>query len=125
DRTVGDILKRVTGASIQEGKFVIIRGMNDRYNAGYLDGSLLSSTESDRKAFAFDFIPANLIDNLSIVKAGSPDLIGDFGGGVILINSKSVPDKLTQSISVGAQCHSMTTFNDFEQFKTYPSEEYN
>src|SRR5258706_7249187 len=38
DRTVGDILKRVTGASIQEGKFVIIRGMNDRYNAGYLDG---------------------------------------------------------------------------------------
>ncbi|MEP6796268.1 MAG: TonB-dependent receptor [Saprospiraceae bacterium] len=125
DRTVGDILKRVTGASIQEGKFVIIRGMNDRYNAGYLDGALLSSTESDRKAFAFDFIPANLIDNLSIVKAGSPDLIGDFGGGVIIINTKSVPDKLVQSISLGAQYHSLTTFNDFEQFKSYPSEELN
>lgn len=125
DRTVGDILKRVTGASIQEGKFVIIRGMNDRYNAGYLDGALLSSTESDRKAFAFDFIPANLIDNLSIIKAGSPDLIGDFGGGVILINSKSVPDRFSQSISIGAQYHSLTTFNDFEQFKTYPSENLN
>jgi len=125
DRTVGDILKRVTGASIQEGKFVIIRGMNDRYNAGYLDGALLSSTESDRKAFAFDFIPANLIDNLSIIKAGSPDLIGDFGGGVILINSKSVPDKFSQSVSIGVQSHSLTTFKDFEQFKTYPSEELN
>lgn len=125
DRTVGDILKRVTGASIQEGKFVIIRGMNDRYNAGYLDGALLASTESDRKAFAFDFIPANLIDNLSIVKAGSPDLIGDFGGGVILINSKSVPDRFSQSISIGAQFHSLTTFNAFEQSKSYPSEEFN
>ena len=38
DRTTSDVLKRVTGASIQEGKFAIIRGMNDRYNAGYLDG---------------------------------------------------------------------------------------
>jgi len=125
DRTVGDILKRVTGASIQEGKFVIIRGMNDRYNAGYLDGALLSSTESDRKAFAFDFVPANLIDNLSIVKVGSPDLIGDFGGGVIVINTKSVPDKLVQNVSIGSQYHSLTTFNEFQQFKTYPGEEIN
>lgn len=125
DRTVGDILKRVTGASIQEGRFAIIRGMNDRYNAGYLDGALLSSTESDRKAFAFDVVPANLIDNLMIVKAGSAELIGDFGGGVIKINTKSVPDKLVQNISVGAQYHSLTTFNDFKQFKTYASEKLN
>ncbi|HUR30538.1 MAG TPA: TonB-dependent receptor [Saprospiraceae bacterium] len=125
DRTVGDILKRVTGASIQDGKFAIIRGMNDRYNAGYLDGALLSSTESDRKAFAFDFVPANLIDNLSIVKSGSPELIGDFGGGVIMINTKSVPDKFTQSISLGAQYHSSTTFKEFKQSVTYPGESFN
>ncbi|HXR79617.1 MAG TPA: TonB-dependent receptor, partial [Saprospiraceae bacterium] len=115
DRTVGDILKRVTGASIQDGKFVIIRGMNDRYNAGYLDGSLLSSTEADRKAFAFDVIPAALIDNLVIIKSGSPDLIGDFGGGVIKINTKSVPDKLTQNITVGAQFHSLTSSKPFTE----------
>lgn len=125
DRTVGDILKRVTGASIQDGKFVIIRGMNDRYNAGYLDGALLSSTESDRKAFAFDVVPANLIDNLVILKTGSPDLIGDFGGGVIKITTKSVPEKLTQNISVGAQYNSITTFKDFEMFKIYSGEKLN
>lgn len=125
DRTVGDILKRVTGASIQDGKFVIIRGMNDRYNAGYLDGALLSSTESDRKAFAFDVVPANLIDNLIILKTGAPDLIGDFGGGIIKINTKSVPDKLTQNISVGIQYNSVTTFKDFEQFKLYSGEKLN
>ncbi|MEP6647015.1 MAG: TonB-dependent receptor [Saprospiraceae bacterium] len=125
DRTVGDILKRVTGASIQEGKFAIIRGMNDRYNAGYLDGAYLSSTESDRKAFAFDVVPANLIDNLLIVKAGSPDLTGDFGGGVILINTKAIPDRLSQSITLGAQYHSLTTFNNFKEYKTYSGEDFN
>ncbi len=125
DRTVGDILKRVTGASIQDGKFVIIRGMNDRYNAGYLDGALLSSTESDRKAFAFDVVPANLIDNLVILKTGSPDLIGDFGGGVIKINTKSVPDRLTQNLSIGGQYNSLTTFKEFDQFKIYSGEKLN
>lgn len=125
DRTTSDVLKRVTGASIQEGKFAIIRGMNDRYNAGYLDGALMPSTESDRKAFAFDVVPANLIDNLTIIKAGTADLVGDFGGGVIKINTKAVPEAFTQSFSVGAQANSITTFRDFTQFRTYPGEQFN
>ncbi len=125
DRTTSDVLKRVTGASIQEGKFAVIRGMNDRYNAGYLDGALLPSTESDRKAFAFDAVPANLIDNLQIIKAGSPDLVGDFGGGIIRINTKSVPEKFTQHLSIGGQMHSLTTFEGFTEFKKYAGESLN
>lgn len=125
DRTTSDVLKRITGATIQENKFAIIRGMNDRYNAGYLDGALLPSTESDRKAFAFDVVPASLIDNLVILKAGSPDLIGDFGGGIIKINTKAIPEKMTQNLSIGAQIHSLTSFKDFTQFKRYPSEAFN
>ncbi len=125
DRTTSDVLKRVTGASIQEGKFAVIRGMNDRYNAGYLDGALLPSTESDRKAFAFDVVPANLLDNLMIIKAGSPDLVGDFGGGVIRIRTKSVPETFTQNLSIGGQMHSLTTFKGFTQFKKYAGESLN
>lgn len=125
DRTASDVLKRVTGASIQEGKFAVIRGMNDRYNAGYLDGALLPSTEADRKAFAFDVVPASLIDNLQIIKAGSPELVGDFGGGIIRINTKAVPEKFTQVITVGGQTHSITTFKGFTQFNKYPGESLN
>jgi hypothetical protein len=125
DRTTSDVLKRITGASIQEGKFAIIRGMNDRYNAGYLDGALLPSTESDRKAFAFDVVPASLLDNLTILKAGTADMVGDFGGGIIKINTKAVPDKFTQNITIGGQTHSLTTFNQFAQFKRYGSEAFN
>ncbi len=122
DRTTSDVLKRVTGASIQEGKFAVIRGMNDRYNAGYLDGAPLPSTESDRKAFAFDVVPASLLDNLTIAKTGSPDLTGDFGGGIIRINTKAVPDKFTQSVNVGGQWHALTTNKDFIQSKRYSGE---
>lgn len=125
DRTTSDVLKRVTGASIQEGKFAVIRGMNDRYNAGYLDGALLPSTESDRKAFAFDVVPASLLDNLQIIKAGTPDLVGDFGGGIIKINTKAVPEEFTQNLSIGGQTHSLTTFKGFTQFKRYPGEALN
>jgi hypothetical protein len=125
DRTTGDVLKRITGASIQEGKFAIIRGMNDRYNAGYLDGALLPSTESDRKAFAFDVVPANLLDNLTIIKAGSADLSGDFGGGIIKINTKAIPEKFTQNLTISGQMHSLTTGKAFTEFKKYGGESLN
>ena len=125
DRTTSDVLKRITGASIQEGKFAIIRGMNDRYNTGYLDGALLPSTEADRKAFAFDVVPANLLDNLTIMKAGTADVSGDFGGGIIKINTKAVPEQFTQTVTIGGQMHSLTTFNDFLQFKRYSGESFN
>ncbi|MEP7196569.1 MAG: TonB-dependent receptor [Saprospiraceae bacterium] len=125
DRNASDALKRVTGASIQEGKFAIIRGMNDRYNAGYLDGALLPSTESDRKAFAFDVIPASLIDKLQVIKAGAPDLAGDFGGGLIKISTKAIPEKFTQQLSIGAQIHSLTTFKPFSSFDLHSGERLN
>lgn len=116
DRSTSDVLKRISGASIQEGKFAIIRGMNDRYNAGYLNGAPLPSTETDRKAFSFDVIPANLIENVVVLKSGSPDLIGDFGGGIIKIDTKNIPEEKTQSFNLGLQYHSLTTFKNFRAF---------
>lgn len=123
-RTTSDALKRIPGATIMEGKFANIRGMFDRYNAGYLNGAPLPSTESDRKAFSFDVIPASLLDNIVVIKSGTPDLIGDFGGGIIRINTKSIPDKLTQSFNFGLQYNSITTFRDVEQFASQTSESF-
>lgn len=115
-RTTSDALKRIPGATISEGKFANIRGMFDRYNAGYLNGAPLPSTESDRKAFSFDVIPAGLLDGITVIKSATPDLVGDFGGGVIKINTKSIPEKLTQSISFGVQYNSITTGQSVRTF---------
>ena len=115
-RTTSDAIKRIPGATISEGKFANIRGMFDRYNAGYLNGAPLPSTESDRKAFSFDVIPAALLDNIVVVKSATPDVIGDFGGGIIQINTKSVPEKFIQTASIGFQTNSITTFRQMDAF---------
>ena len=94
DRTIGDVLKRVGGTSIQNDKFVVIRGLADRYNSVLVNGSIIGSTEPDRKSFSFDLIPSNTIDNLVVYKTASPDLPGDFAGGVIKLTTKVVNSKV-------------------------------
>ncbi len=109
DKSTSDVLKRISGASIQDNKFVIVRGLNDRYNANYLNGAPLPSSEPDRKAFSFDIFPSNMIDNLVITKTATPDLTGEFAGGVIQITTKSVPDQNFQSFSYGNGYNTITT----------------
>lgn len=111
DATTSDVMKRVSGTSIQDNKFAVIRGLNDRYNTAYINGAPLPSSESDRKAFSFDIFPSNMIDNMVITKTASPDLPGDFAGGVITINTKDIPEKKFISFGMSASMHSITTFN--------------
>ena len=120
-RTTSDALKRIPGATISEGKFANVRGMFDRYNAGYLNGAPLPSTESDRKAFSFDVIPAGLLDGIVVIKSATPDLVGDFGGGVIKINTKSIPEKFSQSVSFGFQYNTITTGKSLRAFAMDPA----
>lgn len=117
DKNTSDVLKRISGASIQDNKFVIIRGLNDRYNAALLNGAPLPSSEPDRKAFSFDIFPSNMLDNLIITKTASPDLPGEFAGGVVQINTKSVPDKNFQAISVSSGFNTITTFKEQRTYK--------
>jgi outer membrane receptor protein involved in Fe transport len=109
DKNTSDVLKRISGASIQDNKFVIVRGLNDRYNANFLNGAPLPSSEPDRKAFSFDIFPSNMIDNLVITKTATPELTGEFAGGVIQITTKNIPDKNFQSISYGNGYNSLAT----------------
>ena len=112
DRATSDVLKRISGVSIQDNKFAVVRGLNDRYNAAYLNGAPLPSSENDRKAFAFDIFPANMLENLVILKTASPDMPGEFAGGVINISTSSIPAKTFTSISVGTGYNSITTYKN-------------
>lgn len=113
DRNTSDVLKRVSGATIQDNKYAIIRGLPDRYNAAFINGAPLPSSEPDRKAFAFDIFPANLLDNIVIVKSATPDLPGEFAGGLILIKTKDIPDQNFYNVSFGTSVNTLTTFNKF------------
>ena len=117
DRSTSDVLKRISGASIQENKFAVIRGLNDRYNAAYINGAPLPSSESDRKAFSFDIFPANMLDNLVILKTATPDLPGEFAGGVIQVNTKSIPEEKFQSFTIGGGYNTIATGKEKVTYK--------
>jgi outer membrane receptor protein involved in Fe transport len=109
DKSSSDVIKRVSGASIQDDKFAVIRGLNDRYNSAFINGAPLPSTESDRKAFAFDIFPSAILDNLIIYKTATPDKTGEFGGGIIEITTKSTSSKRVGSITIGQGYNSLIT----------------
>jgi outer membrane receptor protein involved in Fe transport len=113
DRSTGEVLKRVSGTTIQDNKFVIVRGLADRYNNASLDNSSLPSTEANRKAFSFDIVPAGLIDNIVVSKTATPDLAADFAGGSIKIITKDIPDNNFFDVSVGGGYNSQSTGKDF------------
>jgi TonB-dependent receptor len=109
DTRTSDVLKRISGASIQDNKFVVIRGLNDRYNAAYINGAPLPSSESDRKAFSFDIFPSNMLDNLIISKTATPDLPAEFAGGIIQVNTKNIPNDDFMNVTMGAGYNTITT----------------
>ena len=116
DSKASDVLKRISGASVQDNKFVVIRGLSDRYNFALLNGASLPSSESDRKAFSFDLFPSNMLDNLLITKTATPELPGEFAGGVININTTEPKEKNFQNIQIST---SYNTISTFKNFKTY------
>jgi outer membrane receptor for ferrienterochelin and colicin len=113
DRNTAEILKRTPGASIQEGKYIIVRGLADRYNQAMLNGILLTSTEPDRKTFSFDLFPSQIIDNIIINKAFVPELPGEWAGGLIQVNTKDVPSKNFFNVQLGTSANSLITGKDF------------
>lgn len=112
-----DAMKRISGASIQDNKFIVIRGLNDRYNAAYINGAPLPSSESDKKAFSFDIFPSMMLDNIVINKTATPDMPGEFAGGVININTKNPKDSNFQAISIGTSYNTLTTFKNFKTYE--------
>jgi TonB-dependent receptor len=122
DRNTSDVLKRISGTTIVDNKFVIVRGLSDRYNTALVDDAPLPSTEPNRKAFSFDIIPANMIDNIIITKSGTPDLPGDFAGGVINILTKEVPEENFNSISIGTGMNTASTFKSFKSGYRSPTD---
>jgi TonB-dependent receptor len=110
DNSASDVMKRISGASIQDNKFAVIRGLNDRYNLAFINGAPLPSTESDRRAFSFDLFPSNMLDNLVIFKTASPDMPAEFAGGLIQINTKEIPDESFFSVTASGGYNAITTF---------------
>ncbi|MEO1420002.1 MAG: TonB-dependent receptor [Pseudomonadota bacterium] len=91
DSDVAAALRRVTGVSIAEGKFVFVRGLNERYTSSILNGSVIPSPAPLRKVAPLDLFPTSVLESTLVQKTWSPEFSAEFGGGVVDIRTKAVP----------------------------------
>ena len=111
DSDAGSAIRRVTGVSVQGGKYVFVRGLGDRYTKSILNGMDIPGLDPDRNTLQMDIFPTNLIDNILVVKSFTPDLPGDFTGGVVDIITKDFPEERVSNISLGMTYNPGMHFN--------------
>lgn len=99
DSDAATAVKRVPGISIEGGKYVFVRGLGDRYTKTILNGVDIPGLDPDRNTLQMDIFPTNILDNIIVVKAFTPDLPADFTGGIVDIALKDFPDEKMMNIS--------------------------
>ena len=117
DGNLAGAIKRVTGVSVQGGKYVYVRGLGDRYTRTILNGLSIPGLDPERNDVQIDLFPTNVLENVIVYKTFTPDLTGDFTGGVVDVETKSFPEEKSTSISVGFEFNPNMHFND--DFLTY------
>lgn len=120
DSDAGAAVKRVTGVSVVGGKYVYVRGLGDRYTKTTLNGMEVPGLDPDRNSIQLDLFPTNIIDNISVFKSFSPELAGDFTGGVVDITTKDFPSDKTSSVSVSLGFNPSMNLQD--NYLSYESE---
>ncbi len=119
DRNAADVVKRIPGVTIQEDRFITIRGLADRYNTVWLNDAGAPSSEVDKKAFSFDLIPSGLIDRILVFKTPAADLPGDFAGGTVKIYTTAMPGKTEYNLNIQGSYRSGSTGTDFNAEPTH------
>ncbi len=120
DRDASEVVKRVSGVTIQDNRFIVVRGLNQRYNNVWLNNAATPSSETDVKAFSFDAIPSSMIDNLLVFKSGSPEIAAEATGGFIKISTKNIPDENFLNVEYGVGYNNETTFKDTYRLPSKP-----
>jgi len=112
DSDIASALARVTGLSISQGKFIIVRGLNERYSNVTINGSPLPSPEPLQRVAPLDIVPTAILSGSVVQKTFSPEYSGEFGGGLIDLETKAVPNQFFFEIGGSLGIDTVTTFSD-------------
>lgn len=105
-------MKRVTGAAVVDGKFIVVRGLGDRYTSAQINGQQLPSTDPYRNTVQLDLVPANLLDNVIASKTFTPNQPGNFTGGNVDLKTKAFPDRFTLSATLSSNYNTQSSLRD-------------
>jgi hypothetical protein len=115
DRDAAQVVRRIPGVTLIDDRFVMVRGLSERYNVVLLNGVIAPSSESETRAFSFDIVPSTMIDRILVYKSGAPDLSGDFAGSVIKLNTRNVLSENIAALGITLGYRAGTTFNSFSR----------
>lgn len=113
DRDGAEVVRRIPGVSIMQNRFVVVRGLPQRYNTVMLNNAIAPSFEADSRAFSFDIMPSSMIDRVMVYKTAVPELPGDFAGGVVKVYTTGMPAANSLNITYQASVRPNTTFRKF------------
>ena len=111
DNNAASAVQRVTGVTVEGGKYVYVRGLGDRYSKSILNGADIPGLDPNRNSVQLDMFPSNMIDNIIVYKSFSPDLTGEFTGGLVNVTTKEFPDRFTVQVSGSVGINDQATFN--------------
>jgi len=117
DSNASEAVKRVTGVSVESGKYVVVRGLGDRYTKTMLNNVDIPGLDPDKNSLQIDLFPTNLINNMMVYKTASAELPADFTGGLINIETKDFPEERLFNVSFGLSYNPSMHLKD--NFLTY------
>ncbi|WEK38374.1 MAG: TonB-dependent receptor [Candidatus Pseudobacter hemicellulosilyticus] len=112
DRDAAEVVKRIPGINISPDNFVIVRGLGKRYNLTFLNDAMAPAADADSRAFSYDMISSNAIDRIMVYKSPSPDLPGEFSGGLVKIYTKKSQVTRQVDVQLSAQYRPNSTFEN-------------
>jgi Carboxypeptidase regulatory-like domain/TonB-dependent Receptor Plug Domain/Outer membrane protein beta-barrel family len=113
----GDAILRVTGVSIVDNKFAVVRGLSERYSNTLLNGVELPSPEPQKKIVPLDIFPSSLLESIVVSKTATPDKPGDFAGGSVEVSTKEFPNTTVADINISTGYNSVSTFRSISHPK--------
>jgi len=117
DKDAAEVLRRVTGLSVSDGKYVFVRGLGERYSSTEVDGVRIASPEQNKRVVPLDMLPASLLENVVVQKTYTADRPGEFGGGDVQVHTRDFPGNRTWSYSAsqgyaeGVTSHARLTYS--------------
>ncbi len=112
DATAVEAVKRVTGVSIEDGKYVYVRGLGDRYSKTMLNNVDIPGLDPDRNTLQMDIFPSGLISNMVVSKSFSAEMPADFTGGLLNVETKAFPEKKILNVSVSTAYNPQSNLNE-------------
>lgn len=117
DSDAAEIVIRIPSVTVKDSRFIYVRGLGERYSAALLGKSRLPSTDPNKRVAPLDLFPADFLQSLSVIKSYSPDLPGDFSGGLVDIELRNYPSDLAIQFGISIAGNTQTTFQGFDTYQ--------